>query len=48
MSSPSSAPRPSVMQLNIKEKAALYAAYIPFFESGRHFRAHLARIPPGR
>ena len=37
MSSPSTAPRPSVMQLNIKEKAALYAAYIPFFEEGGIF-----------
>ena len=32
-----STPRPSVIQLNIKEKAALYAAYIPFFESGGIF-----------
>lgn len=37
MSSPATAPRPSVMQLNIKEKAALYAAYIPFFEEGGIF-----------
>ncbi|AVO47827.1 pilus assembly protein PilZ [Melaminivora suipulveris] len=37
MSTPSPAPRPSVMQLNIKEKAALYAAYIPFFEDGGIF-----------
>ena len=37
MSSPASAPRPSVMQLNIKEKAALHAAYIPFFERGGIF-----------
>ena len=37
MGSTSSAPRPSVMQLNIKEKAALYAAYIPFFECGGIF-----------
>ncbi len=37
MSSPPAAPRPSVMQLNIKEKAALYAAYIPFFEDGGIF-----------
>ena len=28
------APRPSVMQLAIKEKAALYAAYIPLFAEG--------------
>lgn len=27
------------MQLNIKEKAALYAAYIPFFEAGGIFVA---------
>lgn len=33
--SPASAARPSVIQLAIKEKAALYAAYIPlFFEGG--------------
>src|SRR6478672_9376898 len=37
MSSPSTAPRPSVMQLAIKEKAALYAAYIPFFGEGGIF-----------
>ncbi|WP_343589059.1 PilZ domain-containing protein [Paracidovorax wautersii] len=37
MSSPSSTPRPSVMQLAIKEKAALYAAYIPFFAEGGIF-----------
>ena len=29
--------RPSVMQLAIKEKAALYAAYIPIFASGGIF-----------
>ena len=29
--------RPSVMQLAIKEKAALYAAYIPFFAEGGIF-----------
>lgn len=37
MSSPSTSPRPSVMQLAIKEKAALYAAYIPFFTEGGIF-----------
>ena len=37
MSTPSNAPRPSVMQLAIKEKAALYAAYIPFFAEGGIF-----------
>lgn len=37
MSSPSTAPRPSVMQLAIKEKAGLYAAYIPFFIEGGIF-----------
>lgn len=31
------APRPSVMQLAIKEKGALYAAYISFFEEGGIF-----------
>ncbi|WP_313070221.1 PilZ domain-containing protein [Melaminivora sp.] len=30
-------PRPGVIQLNIREKAALYAAYIPFFEQGGIF-----------
>ena len=31
------APRPSVIQLTIKEKAALYAAYIPSFTEGGIF-----------
>ena len=30
-------PRPSVIQLAIKEKAALYAAYIPMFKDGGIF-----------
>jgi type IV pilus assembly protein PilZ len=30
-------PRPSVIQLSIKEKAALYAAYIPMFAEGGVF-----------
>jgi type IV pilus assembly protein PilZ len=30
-------PRPSVIQLSIKEKAALYAAYIPAFTDGGVF-----------
>jgi type IV pilus assembly protein PilZ len=30
-------PRPSVIQLSIKEKAALYAAYIPLFTEGGIF-----------
>ncbi len=38
MSTPSpTAPRPSVIQLAIKEKAALYAAYIPLFSDGGVF-----------
>jgi type IV pilus assembly protein PilZ len=38
MSNPSpSQPRPSVIQLAIKEKAALYAAYIPLFSEGGIF-----------
>jgi type IV pilus assembly protein PilZ len=38
MSTPSaSTPRPSVIQLSIKEKAALYAAYIPIFAEGGVF-----------
>ena len=32
-----SAGRPSVMHLSIKEKAALYAAYIPLFKDGGIF-----------
>lgn len=32
-----SAPRPSVIQLAIKEKSALYAAYIPLFAQGGIF-----------
>jgi type IV pilus assembly protein PilZ len=34
---PSATPRPSVIQLAIKEKAALYAAYIPLFTEGGIF-----------
>ena len=34
---PSATPRPSVIQLSIKEKAALYAAYIPIFAEGGVF-----------
>jgi len=30
-------PRPSIVQLAIKEKAALYAAYIPLFKEGGIF-----------
>jgi type IV pilus assembly protein PilZ len=41
MSAPSpsapATPRPSVIQLAIKEKAALYAAYIPLFADGGVF-----------
>jgi type IV pilus assembly protein PilZ len=33
----STSPRPSVIQLAIKEKAALYAAYIPLFADGGVF-----------
>ena len=33
----SNTPRPSVIQLAIKEKAALYAAYIPLFSDGGIF-----------
>ena len=35
--SPAHAVRPSVIQLAIKEKAALYAAYIPLFTDGGVF-----------
>ena len=34
---PPTVPRPSVIQLAIKEKAALYAAYIPLFTEGGIF-----------
>lgn len=34
---PPSTARPSVIQLSIKEKAALYAAYIPMFTEGGVF-----------
>ena len=38
MSNPTpTSPRPSVIQLAIKEKAALYAAYIPLFAEGGVF-----------
>ncbi len=37
MSTTPSTPRPSVIQLAIKEKAALYAAYIPLFAEGGIF-----------
>jgi type IV pilus assembly protein PilZ len=37
MSTSPSTPRPSVIQLSIKEKAALYAAYIPVFSDGGVF-----------
>lgn len=37
MSTAPTSPRPSVIQLAIKEKAALYAAYIPQFTEGGIF-----------
>ena len=37
MSTAPNTPRPSVIQLAIKEKAALYAAYIPLFTDGGIF-----------
>ncbi len=37
MSTSTTSPRPSVIQLAIKEKAALYAAYIPLFIEGGIF-----------
>ncbi len=37
MSTQSATPRPSVIQLAIKEKAALYAAFIPLFTEGGVF-----------
>ena len=37
VTSAASTPRPSVIQLAIKEKAALYAAYIPLFADGGVF-----------
>lgn len=37
MSTSPTSPRPSVIQLAIKEKSALYAAYIPLFSEGGIF-----------
>ena len=37
MSNNNASPRPSVIQLAIKEKGALYAAYIPLFADGGMF-----------
>ena len=37
MNTSAAPPRPSVIQLAIKEKAALYAAYIPMFTEGGVF-----------
>ena len=37
LASAASSARPSVVQLAIKEKAALYAAYIPLFKEGGVF-----------
>ena len=37
LKAPAAVSRPSVIQLSIKEKAALYAAYIPLFEAGGIF-----------
>ena len=37
MSTAPTSPRPSVIQLAIKERAALYAAYIPLFSEGGIF-----------
>ncbi len=37
MSTSSTSPRPSVIQLAIKEKTALHAAYIPLFSEGGIF-----------
>ncbi len=37
MNAPAQTPRPSVIQLTIKEKSALYAAYIPLFSEGGVF-----------
>jgi len=34
---PAGQPRPSVLSLSIKEKAALYAAYMPFIKGGGLF-----------
>ena len=34
---PAAAPRPSIIQLPVKDKAALYAAYIPLFKEGGIF-----------
>lgn len=39
LSAPAATPRPSVMQLALKEKGALYAAYIPWLAEGGIFVA---------
>ena len=36
-SGPATVPRPGVLSLNIREKAALYAAYMPFLAGGGIF-----------
>src|SRR5438270_14060612 len=36
-SGPATVSRPGVLSLNIREKAALYAAYMPFLRGGRIF-----------
>jgi type IV pilus assembly protein PilZ len=49
MSTPApTTPRPSVIQLAIKEKAALYAAYIPLFSDGGVFIPDHPRLQAGR
>ena len=42
-----SSPRPSVIRLAIKEKAALYAAYIPLFAEGGIFVPSLRQYKLG-
>ena len=37
LSAVGSAPRPGVLSLNIRERAALYAAYMPFLRGGGIF-----------
>jgi type IV pilus assembly protein PilZ len=37
LTQPTALPRPGVLSLNIREKAALYAAYMPFLKGGGIF-----------
>ena len=40
--------RPGVLSLNIRERAALYAAYMPFLQGRRHLHPDVAPVPARR